>query len=128
MERKFIGGIRMTKRPLCFLCLIFLIIHGMILILRGGQSLVEMPASSIFWKPEGQEIVVTGQVYQKRLTKNTQILFLKNNSISNQENYLIYDSDFHNISIGQTVQIQGTINHFDRARNPGNFDQALYYA
>ena len=118
----------MRKRPLSFMCLIFLIIQGMIIIIRGGLSFAEMPASSIFQKPEGQEVDVTGMVYNKKTTSNTQILFLKNNSISIQENFMIYDSDFNRISIGETIQIKGTISHFDRAHNPGNFDQMLYYA
>lgn len=121
MECKFIGGIGMIKRPLCCVCLIFLIIQGIILIIRGGQSFVEMPASSIFLEPEGQEICVTGKVCNKKHTSNTQIIYLNNNSI-------IYDSNFTNVSIGQTIQVQGTIHHFEKARNPGNFDQRLYYA
>ena len=118
----------MIKRPLAFVCLLFLIIQGIILIIRGGLSSIEMPASSIFHEPEGQEVCVTGEVYNKKTTSNNQIIFLKNNSISNQENIIIYDSNFTNISIGQIIQVQGTISQFDRAHNPGNFDQMLYYA
>ncbi len=121
MECEFIGGIEMIKRPLCFVCLLFLIIQGMILIIRGGQSYIEMPASSIFNEPEGQEVCVTGKVHNKKTTSNTQIIYLDNNSI-------VYDSNFTNISIGQSIQVQGTIKYFERAHNPGNFDQALYYA
>lgn len=101
--------------------LVFLIIQGMILIIRGGQSYIEVPASSIFCEPDGQEVCVTGKVCNKKTTSNTQIIFLDNNSI-------IYDSYFTNVSIGQTIQVKGTIQHFERAHNPGNFDQALYYA
>ena len=111
----------MIKRPLCVLCLIFLVIQSIIFIARGGQSYIEEPASSIYQLKEGQELTVTGQVYCKKQSSKTQILYLTNNLI-------IYDSKFTNIKIGQSITIKGTLHHFDKARNPGNFDQSFYYA
>lgn len=40
----------MKKRPLCMLCLTFLIIKGILLMMTGGDGLVEVPASSIFYE------------------------------------------------------------------------------
>ena len=117
----------MTKRPLCFLCLLFLLIQGVLLLLTSGQSLVKMPASSIFQKEEGSEVLVEGQVYKKKITSNVQILYLKNNSVYDSK-ILIYDSDFIEIPIGKTICLKGSICHFETAHNPGNFDQSLYYA
>lgn len=127
MEFCFNGGEGMIKRPLSFTCLLFLLIQGLLLILTSGQSLVKMPASSIFQKEEGQEVFVEGQVYKKRNTSNIQILYLKNNSFYDSK-ILIYDSDFTEIPIGKTMRLKGTITHFDTAHNPGNYDQSLYYA
>ena len=115
------------KRPLATVCLLFLILQGILLNLRGGQSLVEVPASSIFLQEEGSYVQLTGQVYDKRTTENTQILFLKDKSNTNQK-LIVYDSNFTKISIGQTICLEGTVQHFDTARNEGNFNQALYYA
>ena len=116
----------MIKRPLCLMCLIFLVVQSIILSL-SGQSLVEMPASSIFQGEEGQKIRLSGSVYNKKVTSKIQILYLKHNSIDDSK-IIVYDSNFENISIGQTIYIEGAITHFDKAHNPGNFDQAAYYA
>lgn len=125
----------MKKRPLCMMCLIFLAIRGVMLILAGGQSLVNVPAASIFCE-EGQEksVLVQGQVYKKGSTSKNQILYLKNNSIIYQKqsyyesNLIIYMDIGEEIPIGKTVCIRGTAEGFETARNPGNFDQQLYYA
>ena len=117
----------MRNRPLCFLCLLILILQGVIFIIKGGVSNWDIPADSIFRVYEGQTKVVRGQVYRKSETTNLQILYLKNNSIDHS-NILIYMKNKNDISIGETVCIRGTIGVFERARNPGNYDQALYYA
>ena len=111
----------MIKRPLCMVCLLFLIVQSIIFIVRGGQTPMEEPASSILQMKENQELTVTGQVYNKKQTSNTQILYLKNNLI-------VYDSNFTKIKIGQYITVKGTVHHFDKAHNPGNFDQSEYYA
>lgn len=124
----------MKKRPLCMMCLIFLAIKG-VMILVGGRSLVNVPASSIFYE-EGQEksVLVQGQVYKKESTSKVQSLYLKNNSIIYlkksyyESNILVYVDMGEEIPIGKTICIRGTAQCFETARNPGNFDQKLYYA
>ena len=116
------------------MCLIFLMIKTFILIMTGGQSLLKVPAESVFQDETEQEVLIRGQVYQKSNTAKVQILYLKNNSIhSENKSYhesqlLIYDDTFTEIPIGKQVTLKGTTSHFDTARNPGNFDQRSYYA
>ena len=125
----------MRKRPLCFMCLIFILIRSILLIFFSGQSLVKVPASSIFLEEnEVSDVLIRGQVYKKTNTSKIQILYLKNNSISVQNKsykesqILVYDDTFTDVPIGKIITIQGKISAFEGARNPGNFDQRLYYA
>lgn len=125
----------MKKRPLCILCLTFLMTRGILLLLTSGEGFVKIPASSIFSKQEkAYNVFIQGQVYQKRNTSKVQILYLKNNSIiqGNDSYYeskiLIYDDTFTEIPVGKTISLKGQMNRFEKARNPGNFDQQFYYA
>lgn len=125
----------MKKRPLCSMCLIILLVEGIFLIMMGGQSFKEVSASSIFYEEGGgNEILIQGQVYKKSSTSKIQVLYLKNNSIDYQnQSYheskiLIYDNTFEEVPIGTTVCVKGSAEKFEEARNPGNFDQQLYYA
>lgn len=117
----------MRTRPLCMVCLLFLIIQSLWLVYKSGDSLYEVPASSIFAEGEPTTVSVRGQVYHKSYTSNNQILYLRNNSVQDSK-LLVYDKNFTDIPIGKTITIKGRTSCFSRARNPGNFDQALYYA
>lgn len=109
-------------------CLTFLIIRSIVLLLTSGEGLVKVPASSIFSERTiPSEVLIQGQVYKKTNTSNIQILYLKNNSLI-QENILIYDDTFSEIPIGKVICVRGTPSLFEKARNPGNFNQQLYYA
>ena len=124
----------MKKRPLCTICLMFLIIRSLLLFING-QPFVRLPVSSIFYEMEEEkEVLLEGTVYQKSNTEKNQVLYLKNNSITYQKktfyesNILIYDNSFEEISIGAEIKVTGDARVFECARNPGNFDQQLYYA
>ena len=123
----------MKNRPLCTVCLFVLIIQSIGLILKGGQG--SLPAASIFHILEGNpRITLQGEVYQKKETTENQVYYLKNNSITiqNQIYYesrmIIYVKEADPISIGQSVTLIGELGRFDVAKNPGNFDQRAYYA
>ena len=73
----------MKKRPLCYVCLVFLLIKSVLLLLTGGQS-GGLSADSIFQEEKEKEVILQGQVYQKTSTSKMQILYLKNNSINSQ--------------------------------------------
>ena len=123
----------MKKRPLCCMCLVLFIVQSLLLFFGGGQSKERLPADSIFQNEEEQEIFLQGRVYRKTNTSKNQILYLKNNSIkSRKESFyeskiIVYDKTFQEIEIGKNVKLCGTAQKFDRAHNPGNFDQRQYY-
>ncbi len=117
----------MKTRPLCFTCLCFFIAHIFCFIITGGNLSGEIPVSSIFYGEKEKNVVIHGQVYQKSNTSKIQILYLKNNS-TNDSKIMVYDKQHRDISIGQTVTLRGKTGSFQKARNPGNFDQLRYYA
>lgn len=129
MAVRFAEGVTdaMKTRPLCFVCLLILLVEGIFMIVTGGKSLIDTPADSIFYQEIEKTVTIQGQVYRKTDTSNYQIYYLKNNS-TNDSKLLIYDSQFTNIPIGMNVTIQGSLGFFEHAQNPGNFDQKLYYA
>lgn len=123
----------MRNRPLCTVCLFVLIIQSIGLMLKGGQG--SLPAASIFRMSEvTPRITLRGEVYQKKETTENQVYYLKNNSITiqNQIYYesriIIYVKETDAIRIGQSVTLIGELSRFDIAKNPGNFDQRAYYA
>lgn len=124
----------MKKRPLCFTCLALILIQALVFILTSGNGYFEIPASSVFGEQAEQTVWVKGQVYKKADTSNSQVLYLKNNSIIYQDKsfedsrIMIYGNNFTDIPIGANVHIKGKTGFFEVARNPGNFNQALYYA
>ena len=117
----------MKTRPLCFACLFFLLFQVILLIVTSGDSIGEIPASSIYYDEKEKSVLIDGQVYKKTNTSKIQILYLKNNS-TNDSNIMVYDDNFIDVSIGEKITLQGTTQCFDVARNPGNFDQRLFYA
>lgn len=117
----------MKTRPLCCVCLILILLQSANMIVKGGESLVEIPAFSIFYEEQEKSIHIYGQVYKKINKSNYQILFLKNNSVEDSR-LLIYDKKFTDVPIGKYILIKGKIGFFERATNPGGFDEALYYA
>ena len=134
----------MRGRLLCVVCLIFLLINGIRLLMMSGDAWDQGPADSIFsgfvssdseadWKKTA-DVLVQGCVYKKSNTLKNQVLYLKNNSITyqnqihNESKIIIYDKTFSNIPIGTTIQIYGRLGVFEEARNPGNFDAREYYA
>ena len=117
----------MKTRPLCFVCLIFILLQSVIMIVKGGESLVEIPASSVFCEGKEETLLIKGQVYKKTNNSNYQILYLKNNSVEDSR-LLIYDKDFTDVPIGKYILIRGKLSSFEQVRNPGGFDEALYYA
>ena len=116
----------MKTRPLCFVCMLLILVQILGFII-SGESRHEIPASSVFYSQKKQTICVQGQVYKKKHNSTYQIIYLKNNSVPDSK-LMICDKKFIEISIGQVIEVRGTTDIFDRARNPGNFDQALYYA
>lgn len=123
----------MKKRPLATVCLIFFIVRSIASVISSGQLQNCLPAASFFEQHTGETYLIKGQVYQKQIKKDQQVYYLKNNSIFYGErwipcsNIIVYDDSFQKISIGNTIKIKGSLKAFASARNPGNFDQRMYY-
>ena len=125
----------MKKRPLCFVVFMLLVIQSIRFLMTDRQTLTEVPASSIFYEETTAEsVLLCGTVYKKSMDTEYQILYLKNNSITYQNQtyhgayVIVYEDTFEEIKIGQRVKVQGSLSAFEGARNPGNFDAKLYYA
>lgn len=117
----------MKTRPLCCVCLFIILLQGIMLIMKGGASSIEVPATSIFYEGQEKTLQIKGQVYKKTNHSNYQIIYLKNNSVEDIR-LMIYDKHFSNVPIGKYILIQGKTGVLESARNPGNFNQLLYYA
>ena len=115
------------KRPLCCLCLAYVV-----------SVLIYL----LFFKPsfsvnveEGQWKTYYGMVYDKELSEDRTILYLKHvqnlqASKSQEENYDIlcyYESGQEIPPIGSYVIVSGKIAFFKESRNPGEFNQRKYY-
>ena len=66
----------MKKRPLCFVCLLVILLQSIMLIMKGGASLVEIPTSSIFYEGKEDTLLLMGQVYKKTIKSKYQIIYL----------------------------------------------------
>lgn len=117
----------MKTRPLCCVCLLVIFLQGMLFIAKSEDALVDIPRSSIFYEGQEKTLLIKGQVYKKTNNSNYQILYLKNNSVGDDKLF-IYDKSFTDVPIGKYILIRGKLGFFERARNPGGFDEAQYYA
>ena len=124
----------MKNRPLFSICLVLLL--GMILAVTagGGRLIRELSPSPLEQTVSGNDrVLVLGEVYLTEQKAKVQAIYLKNNSIrckdaSFYENrILIYTDPEIQVQIGNIIQVSGEADFFDTARNPGNFDQKLYY-
>ena len=68
-------------------------------------------------------IQATGEVYKTEKKPYYQNIYLKCQDIR----YLIQDTSFLPVSLGNTLQVTGKLVFFEEARNPGNFNPKLYY-
>ena len=128
----------MKNRPLLCTCLILL--AGIILsVIAGGDALLPQlrPSPLETNAKQGDVLAITGQAYKIEKKEKHQAIYLKNNSIlqiqkdqkqSFQESrFILYTDSKIQIHIGNTIRAAGELSFFQNARNPGNFDQKLYY-
>lgn len=122
----------MRKRPLCTVCIIFLAVQAVRICLAGAEI------SSALEKQAGisSQIVLQGSVYKIEEKNKVMAYYLKNNKAEihnrsvNESKILVYihkEQKSENIRIGNILRINGEMQLFEHARNPGNFDQKLYY-
>ncbi len=117
----------MMKRPLCCLCLAYVVSVLIYLLFFKPSFAVNVE--------EGQWKTYYGMVYDKELLADRTILYLKHvqnlqASKSQEENYDIlcyYESAQVIPPIGSYVIVSGKITFFKESRNPGEFNQRKYY-
>ena len=128
----------MKNKPLLCTCLILL--AGVILsVFAGGSALIRQlrPSPLEIHAKQGEVLAITGQAYKIEKKEKHQAVYLKNNSIlqiqkdqkqSFQESkFILYTDPEIQIHIGNAIRAAGELSFFQNARNPGNFDQKLYY-
>lgn len=124
----------MRNRPLCFVCLLFVLALMPAAVPGKDKAVKELRLSRAERCLEDKEkIVLSGRVYQKADKEKYQILYLKDNSVKsyqqslNESKIIVYDENRHQADIGDVLLIEGEMSFFENARNPGNFDSKLYY-
>lgn len=124
----------MKNRPLCSLCLILFFIMCICIYAGRGKCVSALRPSPLErYVSEDEVILLDGEIYKKEIRDKYQVLYLKNNSIKYQKQFLneskiiVYEEEKTEAHIGQRVMVKGEVSFFEPARNPGNFDQKLYY-
>lgn len=124
----------MRNRPLASGCLILFLLIAIIVISGGAKFINHLRPSVLEKTVNGETFVsVSGQIYDIDIKEQYQILYLKKNSIIYQNEsfkesrIIIYDDQKLNIEMGNQVEIAGEISFYEEERNPGNFNQKLYY-
>lgn len=126
----------MRHRPLCIVCLCFILVQCVLLYAGGGAKKAQPPATSVFskMKNEKKNVTVSGILYRQEIRSDYQILYLKNNVVTDsittysEKRILVYDDSFCDVHIGNELSVKGSATAFDTAHNPGNFNMQLYYA
>ena len=127
----------MRNRPLFYVCLIITLVIS-IVVFTGKETFIEEEKRSPVetHQVSGDEIWVTGTIYNIESGETYQALYLQNNFVIDtkdknlmyQESKMIaYVDSKIQVHIGNTIRIKGELSLFQDARNPGNFDQKLYY-
>ena len=124
----------MKNRPLLTLCLMLLAVIILGVTVGKERCVRQLQPSPLETNvPSGEEITVCGTVYQTEQKTKVQAIYLKGSSIRwNQTSFyenklLVYTDPEVKVKIGNKIQVSGETAFFDEARNPGNFDQKLYY-
>lgn len=124
----------MRKRPLCFLCIVLVVIN--IILLASGDVIESPDAFSLSEQNAHSFSTIYGEVYQCEHTKGQQILYLKQTVLSDQiPNYLLKKINRIKITcqqgdvykIGDLISAYGKLNEISPPTNPGQFDSKSYY-
>lgn len=125
----------MTRRPLCLVCLIFMMcmclgdLAGMSLI--RGNPLPEQVQEYISTHPDA---VIVGEVQRCQATDVSFSVYLKQVSLICRsekipiENVRVFLKKKEEISAGSLISVSGKLEQTEPPRNPGEFDSRQYYA
>lgn len=138
----------MKKRPLCAICVLFLMLQWMRVLFFGTED--TRPSAlekAVLTEPQ---VRLAGTVYKIEEKDKVTAFFLKENVISvngqtvEESGILVYVSNTktenskeksvlslsraaRQIRLGNRLEISGEAQRFEPARNPGSFDQRAYY-
>lgn len=127
----------MKKRPLCAICILFLVIQGIRVLFFGVEDMkVSALEKEVAYGKT--QVGLAGTVYRIEEKKKVTAVFLRDSIVSvadqiiNESEILVYISGNETerpteIKIGNRVSVSGEAEIFESARNPGNFDQKTYY-
>lgn len=127
------------KRPLCTICVLFLIIQcaGLWILSRTEAYERDSLSETESLLSGGQnQVSVTGTVERIEEKEQVSTVYLKDNYISiadhkiKESKLLVYikpNQTENRIRIGNRLCVSGEAEVFSPARNPGNFDQKFYY-
>ena len=128
----------MVKRPMCWLCLLFM--AGIWLGDRTGL----MPVRSASSSQPAWQAVIYGQIYQYNNSENSTGICVKNVYLESQTNlssnkneketkpwgqtivYMQEECD-SSLPLGTWIRVKGKLQAIEGPRNPGEFDSRLYY-
>lgn len=123
------------RRPLAVCCLLFVIA----VFLRVNLAL---PEAAGWEEAEGKMVCLAGKVYQKEIRPNRSgedqmLLYLNHIAVSGEyesilnremiQGVLCYLEEVTEVPLGSTVLVQGKVQPFAQATNPGEFDSREYY-
>lgn len=125
----------MIKRPLCTICVLFLIVQAVRVCLFGqAEDLNPSPLEQAV--SVDSAVSLSGRVAEVEEKTQVRAVRLEDCIVSvaersvREENLLVYirpEQLEETIKIGNIVSVAGEAAPFEEARNPGNFDQRSYY-
>ena len=124
----------MKNRRLLTVCLIALTIIAAA-VLKGEDRLIHelRPSPLEAAVPQKETVMVQGRVYRVEPKADSQVLYLKDNSIQyhkkifQESRIIIYINSDLQVNMGNIIRAEGKVSYFQKARNPGNFDQKRFY-
>ena len=124
----------MKNRRLLTVCLIALTIIAAA-VLKGEDRLIQelRPSPLEAAVPQKETVMVQGRVYRVEPKADSQVLYLKDNSIQyhkkifQESRIIIYINSDLQVNMGNIIRAEGKVSYFQKARNPGNFDQKRFY-
>ncbi|MEF9997653.1 MAG: DNA internalization-related competence protein ComEC/Rec2 [Lachnospiraceae bacterium] len=112
----------MKKRPLCIICLLYILVHVLFTTIGRLQVTKELqPSTTQKQLVQDKTLNVQGQIVKKEQKETYQALYLKDHPI------IIYDKTKFPYAIGNIIHVTGSLQLFDEPRNPGQFNQKFYY-
>lgn len=124
----------MKNRPLLYVCLIVFFLISLYIHTGGAKVVKDLRPSALERELKaGTNVRIKGQIYDIDQRENYHIIYLYNNSIIYQNKSLkeskiiVYDEKKMNIEIGNWLELTGELSFYEKERNPGNFNQKLYY-